>query len=222
MYTVYGLFLIPENRMIYIGATTRNPYVALAEYCTTNDKIKEIVTKYGFDAIRIDILDTNVENYNIACEMKESYIDQYGEDNELINIAYGSHSMAGTSIESQRDHYNNTLRIWQQEHGSWCKGKKMSDEFRRKASEAKKGKVSEKQLKQLREHPPTAIPVFCTETNIKYQSAAQAGRALNLDSSSIIKCCKGKCSNTKGYHFQYPDPDKVILEYGKCPWDIQI
>lgn len=36
-----------------------------------------------------------------------------------------------------------------------------------------------------------------------FPSAREAGRQLNLDASSIIKCCKGKLKTTGGYVFKY-------------------
>lgn len=36
-----------------------------------------------------------------------------------------------------------------------------------------------------------------------FSSSREAGRQLDLDSSSITKCCKGKLKTTGGYIFKY-------------------
>lgn len=45
--------------------------------------------------------------------------------------------------------------------------------------------------------------VKCVESNMIYKNANDAGRKLNIDSSSIHKCCKGYLQAVKGYHFEY-------------------
>lgn len=220
-YTVYGLFFIPEEQMIYIGITNRSPYVAYHEYTCNNSEIKAIVQKYGYDSIRVDVLESNIIDINLANELKKDYIIQYGTDS-LINIALGTNTMYGKSKESMQEHYKNTLGKWQQEHGNWLKGKKMPEEMVRQMSEQRKGKpLHENTLKRLREDPPTANPVYCVDTDVTYQSAAQAARVLGLDSSSILKCVKGKYTNTHGYHFGPPIPWSIKIE-DNCPWDIKI
>lgn len=54
-------------------------------------------------------------------------------------------------------------------------------------------KISENQM----------IPVLCVETQIIYKSIKEAGETLNIDNSSIVKCCKGKLKSAGGYHWEY-------------------
>lgn len=47
-------------------------------------------------------------------------------------------------------------------------------------------------------------PVYCVELDKVFDSAAQAGRELQLTSSNITACCKGKKLKTcGGYHWRY-------------------
>lgn len=50
-----------------------------------------------------------------------------------------------------------------------------------------------------------SVSQFDLENNLLaiFPSAREAGRQLSLDSSSIIKCCKGKLKTTGGYIFHY-------------------
>lgn len=48
-------------------------------------------------------------------------------------------------------------------------------------------------------------PVFCVELNKTFDGTRAAARALGLDNSHIIKCCKGKLKTTGGYHWRYQE-----------------
>lgn len=71
-------------------------------------------------------------------------------------------------------------------------GKPRSEEIKKKISESQKGGKN-----------PKARGVFCYELNKSWNTSAEASRELNIDSSNITKCCKGKCKSVKGYHFCY-------------------
>lgn len=45
-------------------------------------------------------------------------------------------------------------------------------------------------------------PIQCSNGKV-YPSAAQAARELNLDSSHISACCRGKRYQVKGFRFEY-------------------
>ena len=50
-----------------------------------------------------------------------------------------------------------------------------------------------------------SIPVYCEELDRVFDGSRQAARELELDNSSIIKCCKGKLKTHGGYHFKYAE-----------------
>ena len=45
--------------------------------------------------------------------------------------------------------------------------------------------------------------VVCIETGEVFSSIRQASKSINVDPSSITKCCKGKRKTAGGYHRQY-------------------
>lgn len=57
-----------------------------------------------------------------------------------------------------------------------------------------------------------------------YSSIDEAAKILELSASSIISCCKGKCSRVKDYRFTYEKEDKEIKFNGifKNEWVIKI
>lgn len=70
-------------------------------------------------------------------------------------------------------------------------GHKMSDEAKEKI-----------RLSALGNHRGKQTRVKCVETGIVFESAAEAGRQTNTDSSSIIKCANGKFHQTNGLHWE--------------------
>lgn len=75
-------------------------------------------------------------------------------------------------------------------------GKHLPEETKRKISEWRKGKY-------CGENSPTAKPVLCHENGKVYKTIQMAAKELNVDASSIGKCCKGIYESVKGYHFSF-------------------
>lgn len=89
---------------------------------------------------------------------------------------------------------------------------RMSEETKKKISEAKKGntamvgkKLSDVWKKHLSEAQPHKKKVLCIETNIVYESFAEASRKTGLNRTKIVSCCTGTRKSTGGYHFKYAD-----------------
>lgn len=51
----------------------------------------------------------------------------------------------------------------------------------------------------------TGRPVRCVETGVVYPGSAWAARELNVDQSTITKCCKNPNRGTNGLHWEYVD-----------------
>ncbi len=82
MFTVYGVYLIPENRMIYVGQTNRDPHVRYHEHVCYDAGFKEVVNKYGYDSCLVYVLQENIQTREEAFEL-EAY---YTEHLSLIHI----------------------------------------------------------------------------------------------------------------------------------------
>ena len=48
-----------------------------------------------------------------------------------------------------------------------------------------------------------SIPVYCEELDKTFYGAKEAGKELNIDDSSIRKCCKGQLKRAGNYHWCY-------------------
>lgn len=73
-------------------------------------------------------------------------------------------------------------------------GKRHTDEAKFKVSKANKGKRSVRR---------NCNPVFCVELDVIFDDATDAAQKLNLDSSCILKCCRGERKMCGGYQWQF-------------------
>lgn len=88
------------------------------------------------------------------------------------------------------------------------KGRTLSEEHKRKLSDAKKGKThappsAETRKKISAGHKKSRV--YCTETDMVYESIQECARQLRVYATLVCKCCKGKLKSTGGYHFKYYD-----------------
>lgn len=75
-------------------------------------------------------------------------------------------------------------------------GKIVSDETKKKLAEAKKG---------ISPVNKNLTNVFCVELNMKFDSASDAAKELNIRSSNILECCKGVRNTAYGFHWKFAD-----------------
>jgi len=52
---------------------------------------------------------------------------------------------------------------------------------------------------------PPEKKVICIETEKEYDSINNCAKDMDLFSTNIVRCCKGKAMSVKGYHFKYKD-----------------
>ena len=71
------------------------------------------------------------------------------------------------------------------------KGKSLSEESKRKISEAQKNRKDQSKK------------VLCVETGELFESIMEASRKTGVDFSNISKVCSGKLKTTGGYHWKY-------------------
>ena len=75
------------------------------------------------------------------------------------------------------------------------KGKKRSEETKRKISEAKKGKFINRKDQSKK--------VLCVETGEIFESTMEAQRQTGVNRCNISKVCSGKLKSAGGYHWRY-------------------
>lgn len=82
-------------------------------------------------------------------------------------------------------------------------GKHHTDETKKKISETKKSRHYESYNKNH-------TKVFCEELNKEYIDATTASKELHLDSSGILKTCRGERHTCGGYHWHFVFDDKIL------------
>lgn len=219
-YKVY-MHIFPNNK-VYIGITKQKPENRWnnGKGYKNNDYLKNAILKYGWNNIEHKILYDSLNKEK--AEQKEielikkykSNIKKYG-----YNILSGGNVSDGITEEIRK-------KISQTCKGriSWNKGIKLSEEHKRKLSEAHKGKiVSEEKKQKLREFfkgrkfsketrekisiakkgKPSNLKrkVICIENNRIYNSVTEAETELKI--RHICEVCNGIRKTAGGLHWKY-------------------
>ena len=76
-----------------------------------------------------------------------------------------------------------------------------TDDAKQKVSRANTGRIS---------HKRNRTSVYCEELQIQFDDATTAGKELGIDSSAIIKCCKGERKTCGGCHWRFVNLENNI------------
>lgn len=156
-------------------------------------------------------------------------------------LIYAWHMMAFVRDENQDryelspEEYEEVKQAFSKIHGkivsSKLKGHKVSAETRAKISENHNYAYGEDHHMFGRRHTESAIEkmrlaatgrpssrrnrqqVYCVELNRTFEDATAAAKELSLDSSGILKCCKGERKTCGGYHWGFVNKENI--EFGK-------
>lgn len=210
------------NGKIYIGQTCKKPEQRWAngegyQKCTLFYKA---IKKYGWDNFEHEIMEKDLTHDE--ANDKEKFLIAYFESNKPdkgYNLTSGGEGVEHSEVTKQkmrdnqkgelntffgRKHSLETIEKMKQAHT----GVHPSLETRKKLSASKMGQLnpffkkdhSEEFKDNLRKR--LSKKILCVETGIIYTSAKEAGELLNIDSSCIRKCCKGKRKTAGGYHWK--------------------
>lgn len=189
-----------------------------------NDYLQKSWNKYGSDDFNFYILEYC--DISILDDREIYYIDLYNtlDRNNGYNLKTGGQSSNNYSEETRKKLSEsikksfqnperrkvqsiNALNQWKNPKikekiigsNNGMYGKKHSDESKKKMSDSKKGKKSWRR---------NTTPVFCVELNKEFNDATEAAKELCLDSSGILKVCRGERKTCGGYKWKF-------LEIGK-------
>ena len=222
-----GIYYIENitTRKKYIGQSIDiyhrwNKHISeLNNGCHHNDYLQKAWDKYGQDDFVFEVLEyCNQEQLD---EREQYYINLYNTTNRDLgyNLKQGGQFGGGVFTDdvkkklsdSIKASYTDELRQKRSEHQKelWLIpeiraqrvgenapmfGHKHTDEVKKRLSECHKGHGWNRKYKDR---------VLCVETGEIYENACEAARALSLDSSCIIKVCKGERYICGGYHWKF-------------------
>ena len=185
------------NGKKYVGITCQKPAYRWNngngyKQCTL---MWRAICKYGWENFKHEILFEGLSKSE-AEEKEIELIKKYKSNNKKYgyNIENGGNSPGKISEETKK-------KISLSE-----KGKKMSEEAKLKMRGRKpwnKGrKCSLEEKLKIRLSNPNKKRVICLNTNVIYESIAEAGRQLNINKVCIRQNCKGKY-HYAGNHLQF-------------------
>ena len=188
-----------------------------------NYRFWRAINKYGWDNIQHDILASDLTEQE-AVEMEKKLVAEWN----LTDFEYGYNLREGG--DGSLSEYSRSLMSKSRIGNTNAKGKTPSDEVRSRISLSLKKYYSEhpnpmqgrkravnpiakepKPKKPPRdlfgENNPSAKPVrqlsLDGQVVNEFSYATKAARELNIDLSSIIKCCRGKAKQCGGYCWEY-------------------
>ena len=182
-----------------------------------NDYLQKSWNKYGEDNFRFYVLEfCNIDQLDT---LEVYYIDLYETLNrdKGYNLTSGgskhkkysdevrmkiSNALKGhdVSIESRIKISKNHADISGEKNGMY--GKRHTEEAKRKVGQANAGRMSAR-----RNH----CNVYCVDLDVIFDDATMAAHTLHLDSSAILKCCRGERKTCGSYHWEF-----INLENNIC------
>lgn len=196
----------PSNK-VYIGITSRpvEDRWKNGHGYKNNCYFSRAIKKYGWENIRHEILDTGLSKEDAETKERQYIAEyrsndfQYGynlTDGGEIGKRHSEESKQLMSIRKREQCANPEYRkMLSEAHKGltpWNKGIPMTEEQKKKVSEAKKGCPG-----------PLPKKVMCVETGIIYVSMAEASRQTGTTQSKISLVCCGKRKTTGGYHWKF-------------------
>lgn len=152
-------------------------------------KFYNAIILYGWDAFEHTVLKENL-TLEQANEREEYYIALYDTIENGFNLLSGG--MNRLASQETKNKMSQTR-----------KGVPKSDAHKEAIAQALKGKKKTPEAirnNQLAQHRKI---VKCIETNITYESLADAERKTGILSETISRCCRGKQKTASGFHWEF-------------------
>lgn len=211
------------NNKIYIGQTVQPLVKRWNQHLTSkkNMPLYRSFRKHGQENFIIETICTALDPMYLD-ELERYFISYYNcLSPNGYNLADGGNSQHKKHPETMNkmslakrgkivpQHVRDKISLTLTGRPGVRKGVKLSDETRKKISEAQIGRKASQDTKKRQSEAHkganayNAKKVVCLETNLVYGSTGEAARELGLVQSSISAVCLGKRKRTGGLTFKY-------------------
>ncbi len=211
-----GIYTIEINNKLYVGSSNNLKHrLKVHKYQLLNNKHHNIHLQRSFNKYKeykFEIIEYCTED--LVLSLEQYWINQLGVTNN--KIGYNICTVSGTtkgfkcSEETKLKMSNSKKGIkFTNEHklniGLANKGRIITQESRNKISKTLLGrKIPREQVERTSKKLSKEVLQYQdTMLMNKFTSTKEAGRILNIDSSSIAKCARGEVKTAKGFTFKY-------------------
>ena len=203
-YCVY-MHVNKTNGKVYVGLTGVEPEERWRDGKGYHNGtyFRNAIDKYGFDNFEHNIIKDGLT------KDEESYWEKY-----YISLYNSTDRQYGYNMSSGGEHGGHPQteetrkKISENGHRQGMKGKKHSDETKRKMSESRTGReFSDESKDKLRKSALKNIGrlFLCVELNQIFDNLNEAHNATTCPKGAIVLCCQGRQVQSKGYHWEYAD-----------------
>lgn len=209
------------NGKQYIGITKLSPEMRWGvegiNYRNKCPHFWNAIQKYGWDNFEHIVVVSGLTKQE-ACEMEISMIKELRTQDKRFGYNILEGGTAPSIPDEVRAKMSKSMAGNKNGLGHPCsaekkkkisdaqKGRRLTEEHKRKLSVAKSGKshppLSEEVRKKISDSHDK-VPVYCAETDLVYPSVHECARQLGLWTTLISKCCSGRLRSTGGYHLSY-------------------
>jgi len=211
------------NEKVYIGQTKQRVGARRSQGYKHNKHFSSAIKKYGWENFDTTVLESNL-NQKQADTLETSYIISYEATNRekgYNKTLGGEHPTISNESRKIRGARLRKLAIAR-------RGIPLSEEHKRKISESRKGKcvggehpnykrvLPAEELERLRKANLGRLSgvnreIIQLDLNSEFikewNSAKKAGESLNIDISTITKCCRGKRKTAGNFKWRYKKSD---------------
>lgn len=198
------------NHKCYVGITSRSfsrRYPG-GWWKTKNSHLRAAVAKYGVEHFSIEILESNLESYEVLLQREVHYIELFSAISHGYNKTTGGVQpiFSQASRDKRRDSINRTIAGGYRPKSTFL-GRQHSEETRRQISESKQGKKGwtpseeQKKIKSEQMSGKYGQLLHCVETGRVFSSIKELASEFQYHPDYLCRLLK-KTNKIKGYTFE--------------------